>query len=396
MKKYLIISFIILGIGSCIEPYEFKIRGTEKVLVVDATITNVPETNYVRLEYSYGLDGAGFELATGANVLVTDDQGNSFSFNEVAPGTYLPNTGFAGVIGRNYQLNIVTADGNQYQSAAETMLEPAQIDAIYGRFLSLPSETYGGIDRGVQFLVDIVGDDSQNYNFRIQYEEDYEVTVPYASLYEFNPSSRTIDPRNPSVRKCYVNKNSQGLLIGTTSGQVKSELREFPVVYIEETDPELIGRYSLRINAFRISSQNYQYYKDLKENNESVGSFFDRQKGALIGNIQNTTDPSLPVLGYFELATVSQDVNIFEAGTWKDEGFRPNDLLTNCGNLIDTVSTTDILDGLIDFDGRLIYNFLLSDNIVPGTTYLAETLLAPESCSDCRVYGKLEKPTFWD
>lgn len=396
MKKYLIISFIILGIDSCIEPYDFEIKGTERVLVVDATITNIPNTHYVRLAYSYALDGAGSELATGADVLLTDNQGNSFPFNEAEPGIYLPDPGFTGVIGRDYQLSIVTSDGRQYQSIAEKLLQPAQVDSIYGQFLLLPSETDGTIDRGVQFLVDIEGDDSENYHFRIEYEEDYEIVVPYPSLYVYNAANGSIDPRSESIRKCYINKNSQGLLIGTTSGQVKSELREFPVVYIEETDQELVGRYSLRINAFRISAQSYQYYKDLKENNESVGSFFDRQKGALIGNIQNVSNSNAPVLGYFEVASIAQGTKIFESGTWRNEGFKPISALPECNNQVDTVSTEDILNGLVDFDGRLIFTFLPSEEFLPGTLYNLETLLAPQSCSDCREYGKLEKPSFWN
>lgn len=382
--------------NSCIKPYEFDVRSTSRVLVVDASVTNLEGTQYVRLEYSYSLNGGLPELVSGADVMVIDDQDNETTFQEIEPGLYKPASNFSGIIGRKYQLSIQTPNGEQYQSEEEELLTSAQLDSIYGRFLTLDSESSDGFERGVQFFADLSGFDDQNHNFRFQYEENYEVSVPYPSLYEYNPTTVTIDRREISLRTCYVKQDSQGLLIGTTSGQVNSQLREFPIVFINEDQQELLGRYSLTVQPFRISSEAYQYYKDLKENNESAGSFFDRQKGALTGNIRNVNDASEPVLGYFEVASVSTSLRIFDIGTWKEDGFRANRILTQCVNLLDTVRTADVLSNMFNFDRQLIYNFAETDGVVPGTFYSTETILVPQSCSDCRVYGNLEKPAFWD
>lgn len=393
MRKF---SILVVFISSCIEPYDLEIRGTQRALVIEASLTNLAGEQFVQLEYSYALDGAIPEPASGAIIEVTDNEGNSEIFHEVRPGFYEPNSFFVGVVGRRYQLTVRTADGTEYQSEEEELLAPATSVNIYGEFLILRSETDGGFDRGIQFLVDIEGANEENHNYRFQYDESYEITVPFASLLEFDPSTRTINRRDPPIGLCYVSEQSRDLLIATTSGQTTSELREFPIVYVSEDEPNLIGDYSLTIRSYRISSAAYQYYKDLEENNESAGSFFDRQKGSLIGNIQNVGNVSEPVLGYFEVAAASEEFRLFDAGTWKEDGLRPGKTLQHCVDLLDTVQTIDILNGNINFNGRLIYNFGLSDNIVPGTTYSVITLLAPASCSDCRSYGSLEKPTLWD
>lgn len=371
-------------------------RETQNVLVIEASVTNLPGEQFVKLDYSYALDGATPEPVTGANIQVTDNEGNTEDFQETRPGYYEPIASFIGVIGRRYQLNIQTSDGTQYQSEEEELLAPASSMNIYGEFLVLRSASEDGFDRGIQFLVDIEGSNEGNHNYRLAYEEDYAITVPFASLLVYDPTNRTINRRDPPIELCYLSEASSNLTIATTSGQVTPNLREFPMVYVSEEEPDLLGTYSLTIRSFSISSAAYQYYKDLEENNESAGSFFDRQKGLIIGNIQNIDNPSEPVLGYFEVAAVLEASKIFEAGTWQEEGFKPADRLQFCRNLLDTVQTIDILNGNINFDRRLIYNFGVSDFSVPGTTYSDITVLAPEICSDCRTYGTLDKPPFWD
>lgn len=393
MKKYFIIFIFCI---SCIEPYDLEVKGTRKALVIEAVVTNLPGEQYVRLQYSYPLDGFTPEFVSGASVVLTDDLNNTEVFQEVGGGLYQPASSFAGITGRKYHLIIDTPDGKRYQSQEEKLLEPAAVSDLYGEFLLLRSESSDGFDRGIQFLVDVDPADEESHNFRFQYEADYEIEVPFVSIFEFNPSTRTIDQREQSIKLCYINEPSNELLIATTSGQVSNELREFPIVFVLEDEPHLLGKYSLTLKHYRISSAAYQYYSDLKENNESAGSFFDRQKGSLIGNIQNVNDPSEPVLGYFEVAGASVTYETFEAGAWGDDGFQAEGIFDYCYNLFDTVRTEDIISGTFDFNNRLIYNFLEGDALVPGTPYNVETLLLPERCIDCRVYGTLIKPEFWD
>lgn len=393
MKKLL---GILLFLSACIEPYDFEVRDTETVLVVEGSVNNLSGQSFVQLQYSYALEGADPVAITGAQVSVVDDLGNRETFNEVGPGRYTPNAAFKGIVGRRYQLFIQTPDGNEYRSSQEELLEPGVISNIYGRFLSLRSESSDGFDNGVQFLVDIEEADEDIHNYRLEYTEDYEVTVPYESLLVYNPTTGTIDRRQPPIGLCYINTNSNGLYLGTTSSQVKGDLLEYPMVFIKDDQQKLLGRYSLTVRSYRISGSTYQYYTDLKENNESAGSFFDRQKGAIIGNIQDLNEPTTPVLGYFEVAGVSEAFELFDTNTWREDGYNPQRNLLFCRQLLDTVRTVDILNDLVDFEDRNIYNFASTEAILPENNYNVLTVLAPPSCSDCRLYGTLNKPSFWD
>ncbi|MEM7297123.1 MAG: DUF4249 domain-containing protein [Bacteroidota bacterium] len=386
---------LILFIG-CIEPYELEDIGSRRVLVIDALVTNLPEEQFVSLTYSYPIDGSVPETASGAQVFVTDNVGNSVEFVEVESGMYQPTSAFEGVVGRSYQLSIETREGERYTSSEEEMLVPANEFDIYGRYIELRSDSSDGFERGVQFLVDVEETNNTSHNYRFNYVEDYEISVPFVPLYEYDEATQLIRDRTLSIKNCYINDVSTDLLIATTSGQVSGDLQEFPVVFVSENDFNLIGQYSLTVRQYRISSAAYQYYKDLQENNESSGSFFDRQKGQLIGNIQNLDDPTDPVVGYFEVASVSERYRIFETGAFEDQGYSAPEILTFCSGLIDTVATLDILAGNISFERRKLWDFVTCEVPLPGTEWCPQALLIPDICSDCRVYGSLEKPAFWD
>ncbi|MEQ6168755.1 DUF4249 domain-containing protein [Ekhidna sp. MALMAid0563] len=396
MKNTYTILIIFLFLTYCIEPYTLQELETRRVLVIDALVTNMPEEQFVHLTYSYPIDGTTPEPVSGAKVMITDNLGDSIEFAETEDGFYQPITTFQGIVGRKYQLSIETADGESYQSSEEELLMPASEIDIYGRYLSLLSENSDDVERGVQFLLDIEETGDGNHSYRFSYTEDYEISVPFEARYEYDPSNQTINDRTLSTTKCYITDESSDFLIATTSGQINGNLSEFPVVFISENDFELIGKYSLTVKQYRISSTAYQYYKDLQENNESAGSFFDKQKGQLNGNIRNLDNSSEPVVGYFEVSSVSEKYQIFEPGTWKEEGYGAPKIFLFCVDLLDTVSTAEILAGNISFDRRLLYDFVSCEVPLPGTNWCPQALLIPETCSDCRVYGSLDQPTFWD
>lgn len=373
---------------TCIEPYDFEVVDTTtQVLVIDASLTNETKQHRVKLSMSYDLDHSVENPVTGASIWVEDENNNRIVYTEGWPGTYYTDASFSGKVGSSYVLTINTADGNSYVSTAETLLPPTPIDSIYGRYMTLPSTTNSSFIKGIQFLIDTHDNQLEFSNYRYEYEEDYEIIVPLASLLTLEGS--LLLTRDTSVRVCYKNLSSSGIQTATTGGQAENRLSEFPLKMVEEKDPHLNSKYSLRVKQFSITSSAYQYYKDLNENNESAGSFFDKQKGAVLGNIVNTTNTSSPVLGYFEVAGVSERWRIFNPEDWYYDGFNPVKYYSqNCryNDVVDSVALVDLMSNAVTLAGRNIY----------FVTIEQEAILIPARCSDCRFFGVLKKPDFWD
>ena len=275
-----------------------------------------------------------------------------------------------------------------YQSTEEELPVPVSIDRLFGEFISLPSTESGGLDEGIQFFVDASSPTSEVINVRVEYEEDYLVTVPYSSPYVYNRGSG-ISERDTLIQICYSNQVSSTLLLGSTSGQSENRLLDTPIRLVTSSEPALLSRYALTVRLYSITPEAYTYYQDLKQNNEPGGGFFDIQKGSIFGNVFNVDDAGEPVLGYFEVASVATERSFFEPGQWREEGFIPDPFFIFCdyASVVDSVFTADVQNDLVMVGTRNIHEISMDSTF---------TILVPLQCSDCRLYGSLERPAFWN
>ena len=134
-----------------------------------------------------------------------------------------------------------------------------------------------------------------------------------------------------SVEVCFRGDTSTALLLGSAFSLNNSKLTEFPVHFINENDQNLSFKTAVKVKQYALSNATYQYYKRLKENNESGGSLFDKQKGNISGNIKSLTDPKELVMGNFDVSGVSSKMSFFEPKTFVSDGFKVNYGLDYCG-----------------------------------------------------------------
>lgn len=136
-SSYLLCLLTLTGLfTSCTERIDIDLDSSYQRLVVDGRITRRPELQYVLLTRT--ADYFVNELPTGvshANVRVDDgDQVYTFAEDSLIAGLYKPATPFAGVIGKNYHLEINLAEaigGNTYFEANERMpLVSDDIDSV--------------------------------------------------------------------------------------------------------------------------------------------------------------------------------------------------------------------------------------------------------------------------
>lgn len=108
-------SFITLN--SCEKVIDLNIRDAETQLVIDGSVSNLPEYNYIKLNYSKSLsDTNPFGTVSGALVTITDENGNSFTLNETEPGVYT-NPTLIGIPYTTYSMNI-QLNGKTYTSTS--------------------------------------------------------------------------------------------------------------------------------------------------------------------------------------------------------------------------------------------------------------------------------------
>ncbi|HZI24175.1 MAG TPA: DUF4249 family protein, partial [Chryseolinea sp.] len=102
-------------------PVDFETENVGGKLVVSGQISTIPEQNIVELGRTADTDRLPVAIS-GAKITLTDDLGQSFFYQEdlSRPGLYqLPDV--AGLPGRSYSIQVVTAEGESYGSVSERM-----------------------------------------------------------------------------------------------------------------------------------------------------------------------------------------------------------------------------------------------------------------------------------
>ncbi|MEP2023287.1 MAG: DUF4249 domain-containing protein [Reichenbachiella sp.] len=389
MKAGQILLLLLTGMLGCVEPYDFQVDETVEVMIIEAEFSNEPTNHQVRMSTSRALDQLESVPLSDATVWLTEDGNKQIDFTEIENGVYETLPTIAGKVGSSYVLEVRLKDGTAYQSSAQILNNPVEIDSVYGRYLELPSEESGELDTGVQFFVDTHDEKTEASFFRYEYVEDYIIRARYPSRFEWDTETQTYYSREEDISTCYGQNQSLGLMIATTSGLSENQLNEFPILMVSRQDPQLIYEYSILLKQHSISPSGYQYYKKLKENNESAGSFFDKQKGNIAGNISNVNNSSEVVFGFFEVSGVSSKLTFFTSEKFEDEGYLAEGRYSqNCAAdiVLDTLAISDLNN--IVMSGRNIYDFPF---MPPGLVVIATV-----SCSDCRVYADNIKPDYWD
>jgi len=382
-SKYWLILLCVFG---CREPFDFQINLSQDFLVVDASLTNIPSNSFVKLTRTVALSSEQEPPPISAEVFVEDEDGSKIPFLQRSPGIYTPDSSFAAQIGRSYRLAFTTDDGRSYLSSFEKLSDPVPIDSVYGQFISIPSTDNQGLDEGIQFFVDVNNPNEEVSFYRYDYTEHYQITMPVQSRWSYS-SEDSLQMREISINDCYNANLSTQINFANTSGQEINRISGHPIRFIKPDDIEFTTRYSITLRQYSITPQANQYYQDLRENNESSGTFFDRQKGVVTGNIFSTNDSEEVVLGYFEVAGVSEITRIFVPEEFRLQGYFPLNPFEECFFDFDSVTVDDLVNNRVNLGSRNIH-------IIDDLGIFA--VLTSKSCSDCRFYGTLKKPDFWD
>lgn len=393
--KYVIYILVLSATISCVEPFEFTIDGNTNVLIVDATLTNEQKEHQVILTWSRGLSNNQSQDTThfvsGAAVWLETNQGEVISYSETSEGIFKTDATFAGQIGESYTLNIETSDGRLFQSSNEELLPGIEMDSIYARYDERLSSEETRLLKGIQFFVDTRHIDFANMNFRYEYAESYEIISPLESQYVMDYPNEQIIPRTDPINVCYKTIKSNTILTSSTNGLDQPVIAEFPIRYALNDEPQLRNDYMISVKQYTISSNAYQFYKNLKENNESAGSFFDKQKGTVPGNIFEVGNSETLVMGFFEVAGVSVKRRKYENADFSRIGLRIHVNTDFCETPISV--GLDTLFSAVPPNTYNILTYIPSPNI--GDPPLG-VYVNPITCSDCRGVGSLVKPQFWD
>jgi len=301
------VMLICILLAGCVDPYSLEIEDNQKSLVVEALITDQPGWQAIYLSNSSPVNEREIHPETDAYVSVSDDLGRSTEFIEQDPGAYWAwmSADELGT-GITYRLDIVTSDGEVYESEPEMFPSPSPaIDSLYWEF-----ETLGTSDRteslnGIRFYLDLEAEADQGRNYRWELVETWEYYT--ANLIDYYYDGILHEwPDQYSYHTCWYTGKIDQIFTATTRNAESNNIKGFRLNYVSEETQRLQTRYSLQVIQYSLNNEAYDFWKRIEEQNQESGGIYERQLGYVSGNMYNMNNQEEDVLGFFNLCPVSE------------------------------------------------------------------------------------------
>lgn len=395
-----LVLFMTVTVVTCIDPFSPDLADFESLLVVDALVTDENASYAVKLSRTVKRTDEKPEKVIGARVEIKDDQGNLTVLRESSPGEYrTDSTEFRGVPGRSYILNIITPEGEEYFSEPCLMHAVPEIDTLYfindDEITSTGSETLSGI----RFYIDSQGESATPY-FRWTYEEWWKFHVPNPKKYDYINDS-TFTPLLKINETCWSYNKSDEIIIDSRITSAQDAFKHKAITFIPtDRSNRFLVRHCILVKQLSLSADEYEFWNQMKQINETGGDIFDKQPFPVSGNIKNKNNPSEQVLGYFQVSGVQQKRIYVTPGTISDMGlpvYRYDCERIEMGE-IDyppplTPAAKVTFDKIYRWYTTSGYDFIEPSYDMRGI--VIRLVFVPVMCSDCTLSGSLVKPGFW-
>ncbi len=128
MKKIIVILVLFIFFIGCEEVIEVELDNSEPQIVIEAVVSDNPQNNRVVITKTTDFYSPGqYENISGAEIIVTENNGTSFNFEETFPGNYT-NEILSAKIGSQYQIS-VNINGKTY-TATSSLPQLLVLDSI--------------------------------------------------------------------------------------------------------------------------------------------------------------------------------------------------------------------------------------------------------------------------
>lgn len=364
--------------AGCLDPYEPPvIKDNPEYLVVDAFINLSDSSAVVELSRSAILSSdAAPAREPGATVTIGGDGSSEYHLPETDAGTYttkIPDL----VADKKYRLIITTSDGKNYQSEYISIKKTPPIDTL----------TWELTENGVQLYVDTHDPEGKSHYYKWTYHETWEYNAPYEARTKL--TNGIFSPVAPEdlVYTCWRTLPGTQVLVATTDKLRHDVIDNFKIHFIPKGSIKISKKYSILLRQQTLSEEGYNYWLNLQQTTENLGSLFDPLPSQLIGNIHCVSNPDEPVIGYFDGAAVSTKRLFIDAGDLPSS-FRS----FSRGNC--TLDSVIFANPSMPTGSASYVVSVFSDPLNPRKNgYLVTT----SNCYDCRSQGGLTtKPEFWE
>ncbi len=393
MKNWVTYSFYVIAlisIASCKVPYNPPaITAINNYLVVEGLI-NITDSTYIKLSRTVNLSSASTtkpELK--AVVTIESNTGSSYVLTELGNGSYAAAPLNLNVTNQ-YRLRIKTSNGSQYVSDFTNAMVSPPIDSVNWTATT-----------DLKIYVNTHDPKNATRYYRWDFTEAWEFHPSYESNYISD--GLHIITRQPAqqIWDCFTGDASTNITLGTST-QLSQDVISQALVNTIAPDAEKISlKYTIGVKQYALTKDAFDYWTLLQKNTEQLGSIFDAQPSASIGNIHGVTNPAEVVIGYINTGTITNNrifITKSQLPNWRTTPFYPKceaDSLDCCAPY-PPPSTNQFVNYLSPaFQGYITFQLPIDPILFTGTTTMKGWLAATPICVDCTLRGSKTPPSYW-
>ena len=326
IRFFILFLIILIGFSECIEPYELSIGKNEvNKYVISGELIDIEGYQYVSVSLASAIDNPQYLPLGNCDIKVSNDKGNSFTFEEYSDGKYRVwiDKMFLNV-GTAYQLTVITPSGVQILSEPEMMSACPEIDSVY--YLSedrLTTDPDAPL-KGIQFYLDVSKSENDSRFYRWDLSETWEYHTDYPMEWYYDGTFHQFDPPDYSRNVCWMTNKIENIYTLSINSESQSNYKKFPLQYIDNKTNRLEYCYSLLINQYSLSEASYIYWDQMRINNNSKSGLYEQQPIAVRGNLYIPNNRDREVLGFFSVSSVKskrifiKDFDSFELDYFHD------------------------------------------------------------------------------
>jgi hypothetical protein len=375
--RNIIFIIIITNLGglNCKEVYKpHAIQNNPNLLVVDGIIISGNDSSVITLSRTRNLaDTAVSVKELNAQVTVVGATGVEYPLYDQGNGRYVTDQ-LQLDTSQQYQLKVITYDGNEFRSEFNKVRTSPPIDSVYWN----QDSSYN-----VHVYLNTHDPTNNTRYYRWEYVETWEYRSAYPSFLQMVNDTPVFRSLTEQIYRCYQTQSSSSIDVANTSRLSSDIVNRYEINSVLSGSEKITAIYSNLVKQYAITAEAFDFWQNLKKNTEQLGSLFDLQPFTELGNIHCLNNPSVKCIGYISFTTL-QEKRIFIS---KNEVY-PWNYYPYYGNCVQDTIQPSILSQFFPPGGPHFYSLIGTDN---GLYIFSSNL-----CVDCTDHGGTTiKPPYW-
>jgi hypothetical protein len=353
------------------------IKNNPHLLVVDGIVKNGNDSTVIILSRTRSVaDTVPSEFETNARVSIVSANSLEYPLFSEGNGRYIINPLQLDTT-QEYQLKIITAEGNEFRSELSHVYGAPPIDSLY----------FTQDDAGVHIYLDSHDPTNSTRYYRWEYIQTWQYNSDFISILEYIDSNNIVQ-RTPDnqIYTCWQSQASTSIEVAKTTQLSSDIISKYEMTVVPKGSIQISFLYSDLVYQYAISADAYNFWQNLKKNTEQLGSLFDLQPFTELGNITCVNNPDVKCIGYISFTTPKEKRIFISKNQVISWNYTPYYAADSCK--LASVPP-DNLPSFFQPDGGPYFNSLVGMAV---SNYLVST----KHCVDCRANGgTTTKPPYW-